>query len=338
MGKHTDKHHFKTEVIQLYGGMQHHALPVPDAIADALRANGHHRVLASFCGKTYKRALQGRKEAECVLILSRAMMKETGLGMGDGVAIDIWSDPEPDAIELPEAFAEVLDQDPEAAERFYGFTPGKQRSLVHCPGTGRKNSAPAAQQRPFVNHPASDPTSVKKLSPFLREGEHLLWAGRPVQGWRAAPSYWGYAAACIMLLYTSIQWTLDQWRADAHWMLPVVGTGFSMLALRIMMGDPVPNMVWRAFLHIGLTNQRLLVLSSGWPVRLQDWELETLPRPRAAMGRPREVALFWGVPKKGDVPQPLLLPWTSSLPEALDAGWEPEPEPDARKRLRGAAD
>jgi hypothetical protein len=109
-----------------------------------------------------------------------------------------------------------------------------------------------------------------------------------------------------------------------------------MLALRIMMGDPVPNMVWRAYLHIGLTNRRLLVLSSGWPIRFQDWNLEALPRPRAAMGRPTEVGLFWGVPKKGDVPQPLLLPWTSPLPEALDAGWEPEPEPEERKKLRDA--
>lgn len=132
------KHRFHTYVLRLEGGMRHHALPVPDAVTQALEASGHKRVIAAFCGKTYKRALQGRKDAEKVLVLSRPMMRETGLRMGDGVDIDIWSDPQPDSVDIPEAFLEVLDQDPDAAKRFYSFTIGMQRSLVHYVASAKR--------------------------------------------------------------------------------------------------------------------------------------------------------------------------------------------------------
>lgn len=118
-------------------------------------------------------------------------------------------------------------------------------------------------------------------------------------------------------------------------MYVVTGIAFIMIATRFVIGDPLPNMVWRSRLYIGLSNRRLMLLNTGWPVQFHAWDLETLPRPRAAMGRPTEVALFWGVPRKRHIPNPLLMPWDSPLPEYLNAGWEPDPEPEERRRMRG---
>ncbi len=133
-----EKHAFHAYIIRLEGGMRHHALPVPPEVSEALEANGHKRVFAAFGGKTYSRALQGRKDGDRILVVSQPMLRETGLQLGDRVDVEIWSDPEPDRVDMPEAFVEVLDQDPEAAKRFYGFTIGMQRSLVHYVASAKR--------------------------------------------------------------------------------------------------------------------------------------------------------------------------------------------------------
>lgn len=183
----------------------------------------------------------------------------------------------------------------------------------------------------------SNPKSAVKLQPYLEEGETLIWAGQTVQGWRANPHYRHYAMRMVIGgggVLTCILWTLQRWMEGGHWLLIAFGLALTMVMIRVFLGDPLPNMVWRAFMHIGLTNRRLLMLNSGWPVRFRAWRRSELPRPRAAMGRPKELALFWGTPKKSDVPEPLLLYWDNVLPEHLDAGWEPDPEPEERVTMR----
>ena len=47
----------------------------------------------------------------------------------DRVQVYIEQDLDPDRIDFAEEFLEVLAQDPEASEKFFAFTLGKQRSL-----------------------------------------------------------------------------------------------------------------------------------------------------------------------------------------------------------------
>jgi hypothetical protein len=95
-------------------------------------------VLLTIGQKTYRRALGGRKDGERLLVISQPMLRELGLRLGDAVESMLASDPDPEQIDIPEAFTEVLAQDPAAAERFWSFTPGRQRGLVHYVASAKR--------------------------------------------------------------------------------------------------------------------------------------------------------------------------------------------------------
>jgi hypothetical protein len=81
-------------------------------------------------GHTLRRAIQGKRDEERMLILGRSVLKKIGVKYGDIVTVHLRPDPDPDHVELGEELIAVLNQDPEAADRFYSFTSGKQRSLA----------------------------------------------------------------------------------------------------------------------------------------------------------------------------------------------------------------
>ena len=112
-------------------GMRMHYIPIPDDIAEALHANGTRRVVGTINGQRINRALHGNGEGGWRLMLGRAALREVGVQYGDTAIVEVQSDPTPEVIDLPDELAEVLTQDEAAAERFYGMTPGRQRSLAY---------------------------------------------------------------------------------------------------------------------------------------------------------------------------------------------------------------
>ncbi|MDX1440316.1 MAG: YdeI/OmpD-associated family protein [Rubricoccaceae bacterium] len=118
-----------------------HYVPLPMDIADELQDRGVRRVECTMNGQEYRRAITGPRDGERYLLVSKAMMKEMEADYGDTVLIDLWPDPDPDRVELCEELVAVLDQDDEAAERFYGMTPGQQRGLnLHISGGKRSQT------------------------------------------------------------------------------------------------------------------------------------------------------------------------------------------------------
>lgn len=92
-------------------------------------------------GNEYRRAITGRKDGERYVVVSKEMMKEIDVAFGDTVLVDLRPDPDPERVELCEELVGVLDQDEEAAERFYGMTPGIQRSFsLHVCGGKRSET------------------------------------------------------------------------------------------------------------------------------------------------------------------------------------------------------
>ena len=91
---------------------------------------GSRRVIITLNGKTYRRAIQNRKDGEFFILFGIQIMKELGIVLGDELMISLDPDPDPDFVELGEEFTEVLELDEEAAARFFSFTPGKQRGLA----------------------------------------------------------------------------------------------------------------------------------------------------------------------------------------------------------------
>ncbi len=110
--------------------MKQHFVPVPTDIAEAIIASGSRRVLLTSNGKTYRRAVQNRKDGEFFILFGKSLMKDLGIVLGDELLVLLEPDPDPDYVELGEEFTEVLEMDEEASARFFGFTPGKQRGLA----------------------------------------------------------------------------------------------------------------------------------------------------------------------------------------------------------------
>jgi hypothetical protein len=122
---------FTATVVRLDTGMRYHALPVPDAIATKFKAAGTRRLIAVINGHTCKRALQNHADGGSFIIVGGDLLKTCGLKLRSTATVSLAPDPEPDAVDMPEAFALVLDQDEAARARWDTFSIGRQRSLLH---------------------------------------------------------------------------------------------------------------------------------------------------------------------------------------------------------------
>lgn len=130
MGTPEQAHEFAAPVLRQDDGMRMHYVPLPDEIADALQAEGVRRLDCTLNGLPVRRAIQRRRDGPRYLLLSQSLLREIGARFGDTVTVGLRPDPNPEHIELGEELEAALDQDAAAAERFYGMTPGRQRSLA----------------------------------------------------------------------------------------------------------------------------------------------------------------------------------------------------------------
>lgn len=120
---------FAAPVLRSATGMGYHYLPVPAEVAEALLAAGTRRVVATLNGHAARRAIVTHDGAPA-LIVGTGLLRNVGVREGDTVVVDLAPDPEPDRIDLGDAFEAALAGDPEAAERFFSFTVGRQRSMA----------------------------------------------------------------------------------------------------------------------------------------------------------------------------------------------------------------
>ena len=122
---------FTATVVRLDSVMRYHALPVPDDVAATLKAAGVRRLLATINGHTCKRALQNHADGGSFLIVGTDLLKTCGLKLRSTATVSLVPDPEPAALDMPEAFALVLAEDTAARTRWETFPIGRQRSLLH---------------------------------------------------------------------------------------------------------------------------------------------------------------------------------------------------------------
>lgn len=122
---------FTSTVVRLETGMRYHALPMPDDVAEKFKASGVRRLIAVINGHSCKRALQSHADGGSFIIVGGDLLKTCGLKLRSTATVALAPDPEPDALDLPEAFALVLDQDDEARTRWETFPVGRRRSLLH---------------------------------------------------------------------------------------------------------------------------------------------------------------------------------------------------------------
>jgi hypothetical protein len=127
----SHEHAFLAPVLRQHDGFRFHYLPLPADVADALQAEGVRRLHVTLNGHACTRAVQGRRDGERFLVLGQALLRDVGAAYGDPVEVVLRPDPDPDRVEVGEELEAVLGQDEEAAARFYGMTPGRQRSYAY---------------------------------------------------------------------------------------------------------------------------------------------------------------------------------------------------------------
>ena len=120
---------FASPVLRAETGMGYHFLPVPAESAARLVASGTRRVVAVLNGVPVRRAVVTHEGAP-VLLVGIPLLREIGARVGDTVLVDVSPDPDPDRVDLGDEFEAVLADDAEASDRFFAFTPGRQRSLA----------------------------------------------------------------------------------------------------------------------------------------------------------------------------------------------------------------
>jgi hypothetical protein len=122
---------FLAPVLRLDNHMVQHYLPIPDDIADALLKSGTRRLLGVIGGISVRRAIHRKRDGERMVVLSRSLLREMQATAGDLVEVTLSSDPNPEIVPIDPVLSDILDDDDEAATRFYAMTPGRQRSLDH---------------------------------------------------------------------------------------------------------------------------------------------------------------------------------------------------------------
>ncbi|MEM8898337.1 MAG: YdeI/OmpD-associated family protein [Bacteroidota bacterium] len=65
------------------------------------------------------------------LILAKKYLDKLNKELGDSISFEIQEDPNPLGVEIPEALAALLEQDPDAKHIFDSITDGKKRSLIY---------------------------------------------------------------------------------------------------------------------------------------------------------------------------------------------------------------
>ena len=65
------------------------------------------------------------------IIVATRHLKTLGKEAGELVTFEIFEDPNPLGVEVPEVLQVLIDQDPEAKEIYDGLTDGKKRSLIY---------------------------------------------------------------------------------------------------------------------------------------------------------------------------------------------------------------
>lgn len=80
---------------------------------------------------TFSCGLNHYGDGNFYIILSTGNLKLLGKNLQDSVSFEIFEDPNPLGVEMPEALEALLEQDENAAEIFDNLTDGKKRSLIH---------------------------------------------------------------------------------------------------------------------------------------------------------------------------------------------------------------
>ncbi len=115
-------------------GMYHYPqMDIPQDIADAMLGdNNMLRVIVHFDNSVkVHRALKRNKNGETFISLGKSTLKDAKVEPGTELPLVLEVDRTEFGFEMPEEFAEVMNQDPEGEKAFLELKPGMKRNFLH---------------------------------------------------------------------------------------------------------------------------------------------------------------------------------------------------------------
>jgi len=110
----------------------------PHDVKELFGKRGEVRVKCLMNGVPVDRALMPTKSGYHILVLGGDLRKKANVKKpGDPVHVELWLDPEPDRINIPEELADTMDFIPEMKAAWNTLTPGMQRSMCYWVDSGK---------------------------------------------------------------------------------------------------------------------------------------------------------------------------------------------------------
>ena len=112
-----------------------HYVVLTEDLTAPFRSKGQRRVkVTANQSITFHAAILPHKHIGSIIFMGSKTLKQLNAQVGDGVEIELAEDTSEYQFPVPEAFNEVLNQDPEAKAVFHSLTPGNQRGLLYLVG------------------------------------------------------------------------------------------------------------------------------------------------------------------------------------------------------------
>jgi hypothetical protein len=116
----------------------------PHDVLQEFGTKGRVRMKGLINGIAVDRALMPQKSGVHIIILGGDIRRAAKLKKaGDLVQVEVWLDPEPDKVTIPEELSETLDFIPEMKAAWDKLTPGMQRNMCYWVGSGKTEATGA---------------------------------------------------------------------------------------------------------------------------------------------------------------------------------------------------
>lgn len=155
MKKPKQTYKFTAPLERLQGDFAWHYVEFPYDVQEEFNTRGSFRVKCLLNGAPADRALMPTKSGYHIIILGGDLRRAAKVKkVGDPVHVELWADPEPNKIDIPEELEETLDFMPEMKAAWQKLTPGMQRSMCY-----------------WVASAKTVPTRAKRIAELLRRFE-----------------------------------------------------------------------------------------------------------------------------------------------------------------------
>lgn len=114
-----------------------HYVRVPLEVTEFFGAKGRTRVLGTMNGVAIDRALMPDGVGGHEIIIGTDVRKKTKAVPGSKVVIEIYRNPNPDEVNIPEELIAAIEMEPEAIRKFEKMTPGMKRNMAYWVDSGK---------------------------------------------------------------------------------------------------------------------------------------------------------------------------------------------------------